>query len=173
MKICRPALPISTLPLAFAMALVASPPAEAASRPVELKWTELGTTISGKTVEMVIPGGVTVTGDVDAFRDDQLVLDVRKTSNAQLQPKGSATIPRSSVTVVKLLTDRGTRWRKPIAVIGGIGGVMLGGYIAGSVVSSAGPGLAIFVTTSAASIVAGHAIGERLDKKVKTYRLVE
>ena len=144
-----------------------------ASRPVELKWTELGTTISGKTVEMVIPGGVTVTGDVDAFRDDQLVLDVQKTSNAQVQPTGSATIPRSSVTVVTLLADRGTRWRKPVAVIGAIGGVVLGGYFAGKAGNSVGPGLAVFVATSAAGIVAGHAIGERLDKKVKTYRLVE
>jgi hypothetical protein len=74
----------------------------AETRPLELKWGELAPTIQGHQVELTLTGGTRVTGDVAAIRDDGMVLDVKKTSDAKAYPKGNASVPRGSVQLVKL-----------------------------------------------------------------------
>ena len=145
--------------------------AYAASAPVELKWNELNATIFNKTVALTVPGAVTVKGGVAAVREDGLVLDIRKTSDSSRFPKGNATIPRASVTLLQV-EEHGTNWRTMGTVIGAIGGAALGGYVAARTAHSEGAGVAIFIATASAAAVAGHVAGGSADRKTKTIRVV-
>ena len=143
----------------------------AASRPVELKWGELYSVIYGQTVELTLPGAVTIKGDVLAVRDDALVLDVKKTSDAKEFARGNAVIPRASVTLLNL-EKRGSNWRTMGTVIGVLGGVVVGGYIAGKTAPSPGPGIAIFLATATAASIAGRVAGGAADRKITMIRVV-
>ena len=144
----------------------------AASRPVELKWSELHSVIYGQSVELTLPGAVTIKGDVVAVRDDALVLDVKKTSDAKEFARGNAVIPRASVTLLKL-EKRGSNWRTMGTVIGVLGGVVVGGYIAVKAATSAGPGIAIFLATASAAAIAGRVAGGAADRKTTMIRIVQ
>lgn len=143
----------------------------AASAPVELRWNELNSNIYNKSVELALPGAITVKGDVAAVREDGLVLDIKKTSDSKRLPKGNAVIPRSSITLLKVV-EHGTNWRTMGTLIGTIGGVALGGYIAANTADSAGPALAIFVVTASAAAVAGRVVGGNADRRTKMIRVV-
>jgi hypothetical protein len=160
-----------SLALSLAVVLAGQPIAFAASAPLELKWNELNATIYNKTVELTVPGAVTVKGDVAAVREDGLVLDIRKTSDPKQFPKGNAMIPRASVTLLKV-EQHGSNWRTMGTVIGSIGGVALGGYIAAKTANSEGAGVAIFITTASAAAIAGHIAGGSADRKTKMIRVV-
>jgi hypothetical protein len=144
----------------------------AASKPVELKWSELNTAIYGHSVELSLPSASSIKGDVVAVREDALVLDVKKTSDAKAFPKGNAVIPRVSVTLLTL-EKRGSNWRTMGTVIGVLAGVTVGGYIAGKTATSPGPGIAIFVATATAVSVAGRAAGGAADRKTTLIRVVQ
>ncbi len=143
----------------------------AASAPVELRWNELNTVIYGQNVELTLPGALTVKGDVVAVREDALVLDITKTSDAKAFPEGNAVIPRASVTLLKL-EKSGSNWRTMGTVLGVLGGVVVGGYIAGKTANSAGSGIAIFLATAGAASVAGRVAGGAADRKITRIRVV-
>jgi hypothetical protein len=113
----------SSVVLVLVALLLGQSVAKAAPMPVEVKWSELGAMISGRVVELTLPGGLKLKGDVVTVREDALVLDVRKTSDAKAYPKGGATIPRASVTTLKLERPRG-HWGR---TVGSLGGLMAGG----------------------------------------------
>jgi len=161
------------MPFAFSLAslLVGQSSAFAASAPVELRWNELNATIYNKRIELTLPGAITIKGDVAAVRDEGLVLDIKNTSDSKQFPKGNAVIPRSSITLLKVV-QHGTNWRTMGTVIGTISGVALGGYIAGRTANSAGPALAIFIVTASTAAVAGRAAGGSADRRTKLIRVV-
>jgi len=144
----------------------------AASTPVELKWSELNTAIYGQSVELTLPGAFKIRGEVVAVRDDALVLDIRRTSDARAFPKGNAVVPRASVTLLKLEQQRGSHWRAMGTVIGVLGGVVVGTYIAAKTASSPGPGIAIFIATASAASIAGNVAGGAADRKTRLIRIV-
>lgn len=88
-------------------------PATAGTSKVEVRWNELSPLILAHTVSLVLPGGTTVAGEVESVRDDSLTLDVRKTSNSKVQPKGTASIPRASVTTLQIDGSEGIGWANP------------------------------------------------------------
>ncbi|MEQ1948212.1 MAG: hypothetical protein ABL995_13540 [Bryobacteraceae bacterium] len=151
--------------------LVGQATAFAANAPLELRWSELSTAVTGKTVEMVLPGAVTVKGEVAAIREDALVLDVHKSSDNKAQPKGNAVIPRASVSVIKI-EEHGTNWRTMGTVVGAIGGLPLGGYIAAKTTDSAGAGIAIFAVVASVATLAGRMAGGNVDRRVKMIRVL-
>ncbi len=144
----------------------------AASAPVELKWNELTAATYQRTVELTLPNAVTVKGHVAAVREDGLVLDVTKTSDSKAFPKGNGMIPRASVTLLKL-EKRGSNWRTMGTVIGVIGGVVLGGYVAAKTADTAGSGLSILVATASAVSIAGNLAGGAADRKTSLIRVVQ
>src|SRR5712691_13344499 len=142
--------PVSVL---VAFALVAQSTAMATPKPVELRWSELSSAIQGRTIQLTLPEGVTVGGEVTVVREDSLVLNVHKTSDSKTYPKRSATIPRESVTVLSVKETHGRWGRKMGTSLGTLTGVLAGGYVAAKSASSAGSGLAIFgVITGAGSL---------------------
>jgi hypothetical protein len=130
--------------------------------PVEVKWSELGALISGRTVELTLPGGPKLKGDVVTVREDALVLDVRKTSDAKAYPEGGATIPRASVTMLKLEQPRSHRRRNVGAVIG------IGAGLGLEVLFDKAVGRPEVVFGAMLGSIAGYYIGAAADKKVGT-----
>jgi hypothetical protein len=145
---------------------------QAQTRPLELKWAELAPLVQGHTLELTLSGGVTVTGDVAAVRDDAMVLDVKKSSDAKTYPKGNAAIPRASVQLVKL--KKSGSWGKNLGTtLGVLSGVVVGGYVAGSTQNDAAPGIAVFLVVAGAISVGGYMLGKRADQRVTTILVVD
>src|SRR6266849_2025336 len=114
--------------LLVAFAVLAQSTAMAAPQPLELKWSDLGSTIQGRTIQLTLPDGATIGGDVTVVRDESLVMNVHKTSDSKSHPKGNATIPRASVTVLKLTETHGKWGRKMGSSLGTLAGLLAGGY---------------------------------------------
>jgi hypothetical protein len=149
----------------------------AGPRPVELKWSELGSLISGHTVELTLPGGAKVKGDVAAVREDALAIDVRKTSDAKAYPRGGTTIPRASVTTLRLERSRG-RWGRILGSVGGVvAGAALGGYVANAATDprdfqNIGTVAVGALAGGVAGSLAGYQLGRIADRKVIVIRIV-
>ena len=144
----------------------------AESRPLELKWGELSPIIGGQRVQLVLPEGTAIKGEAIAVREEALVMDVQGTSNAKAYPKGSATIPRASVTLIQVERRRGSWGRKLGTVVGVLSGVVLGGYAAAVTADSASAGIATFLGIASAGTVGGYYVGKRLDKQVTLIKIV-
>ena len=161
--------PVSIL---IAVALVAQSPATAAPKPLELKWSELSHAIQGRTIELTLPGGTTVGGEVTVVREDSLVLDVHKTSDSNAYPKGNAILPKASVTVLNLKETHSAWGRKMGSGLGALTGVLAGGYIAAKTAPSAGSGLAIFGAIAGVGAVGGYYLGKAADARDTLIRVV-
>jgi hypothetical protein len=83
-----------------------------------LQWRDLERATRGYRIALQLPSGVKRQGDPVAFEPDQLVLDVRKTSDKRAYPKGRAIIPRPEVTSLRVNKTRRT-WRIRGTAIGG------------------------------------------------------
>ena len=158
--------------LLVAFALLGQSTATAAPRPLELKWSELSSVIRGRTIKLTLPEGATVSGEVIVVREDSLVVNVRKTSDAKAYPKGNAPIPRASVTVLSM-KESGGRWGRKIgSSLGTLSGVLAGGYVAAMSAPNAGAGLAIFGAITGAGMLGGYFIGRSADARATLIRVV-
>ena len=81
-------------------------PVQAADRPLELKWTELANMIVGHKIHITLTDDLIVGGEVASVRDDAIVMEV--TSPARGYPRGSGTVPRSSVKLIGLERTKGS-----------------------------------------------------------------
>jgi hypothetical protein len=158
--------------LLVAFALVGQSMGMAAPRPLELKWSELSSTIRGRSIELTLPEGVTVRGEVIVVREEALVVNVRKTSDKKAYPKGNAAIPRASVTVLSLKESGGHWGRKIGSGLGALSGVLAGGYVAERTASSPGSALAIFGVIAGAATLGGYFIGRSADTRTTLIRVV-
>lgn len=155
-----------------AFALLTQSMAMAAPKPLELKWSELRSAIEGRTIQLTLPGGATVHGDVRIVRDEALVLNVRRSSDAMAYPKGYTTIPKESVTELRVREIHGRWGRKVGNGLGTLAGVLAGGYIAVHTANSPGPGLATFGIITGAGAVGGYFLGKAVDTRVTLIRVV-
>ncbi len=82
--------------------------AELFSRTVErtARWDELSSTISKQFVTIDLPDGTHLAGIGVGTEGDDLLLDVKRSSNKQSHPRGSTRIPRSQVSVIDLRLRR-------------------------------------------------------------------
>jgi hypothetical protein len=146
---------------------------QAETRPLELKWSEIAPTVQGHRVELTLSGGATISGDVAAIRDDAMVMDVKKTSDPKAYPKGNASVPRTSIQLVKL--KKSASWGKTLGTtLGVLSGVTVGGYVAGTTVGDkgAGPIIAVFLVIAGAMSVGGYLLGRQIDQRATTIRVV-
>lgn len=145
---------------------------QADSKPLELKWSEIAPLISSHVVQLTLSTGGTVRGEVATVRDDSLVIDVRNSSDSKAYPKGSASVPRSSVTLIKVERTHGSWGRTIGTTLGVLTGLAIGGYAAGSTADSAGKAIPLFLVIAGAISVAGYFLGRSLDRQVTTIRIV-
>ncbi len=162
----------SFVALLAVFALVGQSTAMASEKPVDLTWNEVGPRIQGKHVQLTLPGGASVSGDVTVVREEALVLDVKTTSDAATYPRGGATIPRASVSVLSLRETHGKYGRKLGGGLGAVAGVLAGGYTAATVANSPGAGVAIFGGLTGAGMLLGYYLGRHADDKTTLIRVV-
>jgi hypothetical protein len=145
-------------------------PARAADE-IQLKWTELGAIAIGHDVRLALPGGAVLQGEIEAVRDDSLVMIVAKTSDRKAFPKGQNSIPRASVSVVELKKTGGISGRVVGTTTGAIGGLTISGEIIGHSNMSEGPAITVFLVATIGTTVAGYFAGRMVDRRVIRIRI--
>jgi hypothetical protein len=142
---------------------------------VSLKWSELGPRITGKKVAMVLPDGTDVQGKVRGVDAAGLRLDISKTSDKRVQPKGAHTIPRQAVSFLQV-----TEYRKAGRLLFTLGTLAAAGaFVAIGARDSGlteGPLVVIVPAVGAAGTaglgVGGYYFGKAVDKRVTGIRIV-
>ena len=142
----------------------------AESKPLELKWNELAGVLGGQRLEVVLAGGKSVRGEGISVRQDSLLMDL--TSPAAGYPKGGASIPRTSIELIKLHRTRGAWGRGMGTTLGVITGLTVGGYVAGTHTNSAAAGIPLFLGITGAITTGGYYAGKAMDTKVTLIRIV-
>jgi hypothetical protein len=140
---------------------------------LQLKWGELWPRITDKKVALVLPDGTHVEGKVLAVEPEGLRLNVKKSSNRAVQPKGKHLIARQAISLLRV-----TEYRKIGRLLGTVGavGVAAGIVAASSIDVYEGP-LVIIVPAVVAGGIAGSAVGgyyagKAFDKRVTEIRIV-
>ena len=70
------------------------------------RWDELPDLIEGMNIRMILPDSTVIRGQTLEVRADELVVEVRRTSNPRLHAKGRTAIPRSDVSTIELFLRR-------------------------------------------------------------------
>ncbi len=144
-------------------------PAQAAPRPLELKWNELANMIAGHKVAITLTDDTIVKGEVASIRDDAIVMDV--TAPIKGYPKGNGRIQRDAVKLIDL--ERTGGWLgRPIGTAVGVGGGLILGLIAGASIGGTKTGVTVFFSILAGSTLAGHLVGRSVDRRVTHIKLV-
>ena len=140
---------------------------------VELPWSEIAPLIVDQEIAVVLPDTTYIQGKALAVREDALELDVKKTSDRRLHPKGRTTIPRAAAAVIELREMR----QFPIGAIGGgvagyWGGAALGLGIGLIVMNDKdrsgedyGGALLVGMASAIAGAVVGGRLGHNLDRR--------
>ena len=141
---------------------------------VQVRWNELSTLVLAHTVSLVLPGGTAIAGEVEAVRDDSLTLDVRKTSDSKVQPKGTASIPRASVTTLQVTDAKGAGGRILGVVVGVVVGMVAGAEIvAHTSRMTEGAAVGTFTGVSIAGAAGGYYAGKSVDRHTMIIRVVK
>ena len=146
--------------------------ASAESRPLELKWDEPASLIRGQVVQMVPPDGTMIRAEVISVREDALLMDIKRTSDASAYSKGNALIPKASVQLMQLERRRGSWGRNLGTVVGVLTGVVVGGHVAITKTNSASAGIPTFLGIAGGVGVAGYLIGKEADKRTTMIKIV-
>ncbi len=133
----------------------------AQQQPQERKWAELASLIEGRQVQLTLPDAVTIRAEVVAVRDDTLILTINRTTNHVVHPRGHASIPRASVTLLELLQPRRGGRGKLGAILGAAAGVGL--YALAPQPSSRGTAALTIAAVGASGAFMGYFIGRNLD----------
>ena len=146
-------------------------PATAGASQIEVRWNELSPFILGHKVTLVLPGAITVTGDAVAVRDDSLMLDIHKTSDGKAFPKGSAAIPRASVTTLQMTETKGVGGRVLGVVVGLVVGMVGGGETVAHSNQGEAAGVSTFTAMAVGGAVGGYYAGKTVDRKTTIIRV--
>jgi len=135
---------------------------------VSLRWTELEPAVAGRQIRMTLPNGPQIKGRVLAVEPQALRIQITKTSDKLVQPKGEISLPRTAIPVLQVMRY-GIRWR----IFGtAIGPVLVGA--AGASVAARGAGtvndLPKYIGYGAGAVigtgVGGYFLGKRADRHV-------
>lgn len=150
---------LSRVPAIFALLYSAQTASFAGSKPVELRWSELAPLIQGRRVELMLVDGAKLKGEAVVVREDSIVM-------------GNASVPRESVSLIKLERPRGSWGRKLGTVIGVLSGLVVGGYVTAVAVDSAGAGIPLFLGTASGGTLVGYYIGREIDHRTTLIKIV-
>jgi hypothetical protein len=147
--------------------LLAPPVTLAGAAQLETTWEALPNLVTGKQVEVELAGRGSVAGRVVLVNSTALRIKVARSSAANILFNSEHDIPRTDVTRL-VLTGAGVTGR----IIGTIGGVVGGFFIAGTIFDK--PGQIPIGQASAGAIaggVGGYWLGSRLDRKRTEIRI--
>ena len=152
--------------------LIAATPAWADSR--ELHWDQLWAFVSDHSIALTVLDGARIEGKAIAVEPEQLVIDVRKTSDPRTHAKGRQSIPRDQAKT--LVVNRPTvRWRIVGVSVGAAAGVPVGVVAAfekEGILSKGNDGSGIFAAVVAGFGAAGLLIGWAADRRKTTVTVV-
>lgn len=155
---------------AFVLAVQVLPGAD--QREIAISWSRLSHTIEHRQVRMALPNGIRIEGKVVAVEPAQLRLDITRTTDARVQPRGQTLVPRSAVSVLELAAY-GHLWR----IVGTIAGPLLvaaaaGGVVRHTGVENLGSAVGLAAAGMAGSGIGGYYLGKRADRRIVTLRIV-
>jgi hypothetical protein len=152
--------------------LIAGLPAWADSR--SFRWSELAGFMENHPVALMLPDGAKIEGRPIGVEPEQLVLEVRKTSNPSAHARGRQSIPRSQVLTV--VVNRPTiRWRVIGASVGGVAGIPAGALVAiekDGLFGGKDRGNGIVAAIIAGLAAAGFLIGWAVDQRKTTVTII-
>jgi hypothetical protein len=152
------------------VALLWAAPLLGAPKEVAVRWEELAPLVEKREIETVLTNGVHLRGRVEQVLPEALVVEVKRTSDPNLVPKGPTRVSRELVSVLTV------RWKRrlgrilmPIAfyVGGGIGYMALSGAMGRDGASKAEEFL-----IAALLVIAGYGVGDVLDQRQLAVRIV-
>ncbi|HXG33910.1 MAG TPA: hypothetical protein VNJ11_11130 [Bryobacteraceae bacterium] len=91
---------------AFLVALLAAPLEAGAPKEATVRWEDVAPLVEKRQIETVLANGVHIRGRVERVLPQALVVEVKRTSDPNLVPKGRTQVPR------KLLSSFTVRWRE-------------------------------------------------------------
>ena len=116
--------------MSFVVLTVSTQPLQARPTQVRRTWNELCRMILGMNIRMMLPDTTVIRGRALEVRPDELVVDVRRTSNSQLHAKGRTVIPRSDVSTIELFVRRPPGAHPDAGAIGAaLGGVAVSPFL--------------------------------------------
>ena len=155
--------------------LLTSLPTRAAS-PQQIKWQDLSI-MTGKNVSLVLPDGAMISGRVLGIDTDALRLNVGRSTDPAAHPKGEARVPRASLRTLEV-QSKGRKFRiigtAMGAVVGFAGGLGASIEIRGGIFGNKNRGSAALAWTgiTAGGALAGYLMGNRADRRSKTYEIL-
>lgn len=133
--------------------------------PGRLHWSELAPIVVDRKIQTTLPDGTRIQGQALAIRPEALVMEITKTSNRKVHPKGQAEIPRASVMELAVIKDKG-----PGKLIGGILGTVGGFALAGALIvasdGNAAVGWTSLLGVVPAAAAGGYYAGRAVDRRV-------
>lgn len=141
--------------------------------PPRVTWAEFSGMMTPKhTVRMVLPDGTHVQGKVLRANSEGLEIRIRSTSNPQVHPKGEATIPRESLSVVDVRSPRSKG-----KLIGTLVPIGVGAGILAAGVGDGGDEVYVYLvaggTTMGFGGVAGFFIGRAVDRRFQRFVIAQ
>ena len=125
-------------------------------------WDELSADITNEAISLVLPDGTRLRGIGRGIQADELILDVRRSSNAHLHPKGLTAIPSAQVSVVDLYLRHQSGGNRGAAIGVAVGTVALAPaafYLGES--NHEGIGGVVLIAGAAAGWYIGHHLWDR------------
>ena len=135
------------------------------SKQVQISWEELSALVIDRKISTTLPDGTRLEGEALAVRPEALVLDVQKTSNKKLHPKGQTEVVRRDVSEVRVIRLRGPVMRIIGGILGGIGGAFAASAL-GFVTDSLGALVPAVLLGIPLSAVAGYYAGKLADTRI-------
>jgi hypothetical protein len=116
--------------MSFVVLTVSTQTLQARPTQVRRTWNELYRMIPGMNIRMMLPDTTVIRGRALDVRPDELVVDVRRTSNPRLHAKGRTAIPRSDVSTIELFVRRPPGTHPDAGAIGAaLGGVAVSPFL--------------------------------------------
>ena len=145
-----------------------------AAQKIELKWNEVAQYVAGRTVQMVLPDGIRLKGPVLNVTSEALVIEIKKASNRKAYPKGRFSVPRSSVSVLRIKQVKG-RWKAIGTAIGAVAMTAL--ILPSAAIRDNEVGLkndeeVIVVSLIAGAGAAGYFLGRAADERVTIITII-
>jgi hypothetical protein len=150
-----------------------APHVHAQALPLQLKWSELDSHIAGKKISLVLADGIAVEGKDATVEADGLRLNITKTGDRKIHPKGSQLVARQLVTFLRVTEFRHlARIIVPVAAVAVVAAVTAS---AGSDISEGAGVIAIPVAGAAGGVGAafgGYYAGKAIDRRVTAIRVI-
>jgi hypothetical protein len=140
-------------------------PAAAKTSIVEVSWDQLSGLILGKTITIALPEGAVVQGETLSVTSSSLMLDVKKTSDPAQYPAGPISLPRPSISELRMVVAQGNGGR----VLGSA--LALAGMVAGRALHGKGLIVPTFTRVAVATTVGGYESGKSMDQDVRLIRI--